>query len=99
MDVGLVDKTGALGLRQDEVGEEEQAEVGIKGDPGDDIEGPVLSEGEAGYNDPVHQPWCQLGGIRGAKGLVGGKDGEEDSDDGPGKQSVLMLDQRCSCLC
>lgn len=34
LDVGLVDEAGALGLGEDEVEEEEEAEVGVEGDPG-----------------------------------------------------------------
>lgn len=34
VDVVLVDEAGALGLGEDEVGEEEEAEVGIEGEPG-----------------------------------------------------------------
>lgn len=33
VDVGLVDDARALGLGEDEVEEEEQADVGVKGDP------------------------------------------------------------------
>lgn len=34
VDVGLVDETGALGLGEDEVGEEEEAQIGVEGEPG-----------------------------------------------------------------
>lgn len=34
VDVVLVDEAGALGLGEDEVGEEEEAEVGVEGEPG-----------------------------------------------------------------
>lgn len=34
VDVGLVDEAGALGLGEDEVEEEAEAEVGVEGDPG-----------------------------------------------------------------
>ena len=34
VDVGLVDEAGALGLGEDEVGEEEEAEVGVERQPG-----------------------------------------------------------------
>lgn len=33
VDVGLVEEACALGLGQNEVGEEEEAEVGVKGEP------------------------------------------------------------------
>lgn len=91
MDVRLVDETGALGLREDEIREEEEAEIGVEGDPGDDEEGPVLNEGEAGDDDPIHQPWCQLGRIGGAEGFVRGEDGEEDGDDGSWKLSATLI--------
>ena len=44
--------------------------------------GPGFNQGEAGEDDPVHEPWGQLGRIRGTKGLVGGEDWEEYGDDG-----------------
>lgn len=78
MDVRLVDESSALGLWEYEVGEEEEAEICVEWEPGDHEEGPVLHEGEAGYDDPVHEPWSQLGGVGGAEGFVGGEDGEED---------------------
>lgn len=34
VDVVLVDEAGALGLGEDEIGEEEEAEVGVEGEPG-----------------------------------------------------------------
>lgn len=33
VDVGLVEEAGALGLGEDEVGEEEEADVGVEGEP------------------------------------------------------------------
>jgi len=32
--IGLIEEAGALGLGQDEVGEQEEAEVGVEGKPG-----------------------------------------------------------------
>lgn len=57
VDVGLVEEAGALSLGQDEVGEDEEAEVGVEGDPGDDVPGPGFEEGEEAEGDPVHEPW------------------------------------------
>ncbi len=91
MDVRLIDEAGALGLREDEIREEEEAEIGVERDPGDDEKGPVFNEGEAGYDNPIHQPWCQLGWVRGAKGFVRGEDGEEDSDDGAWELSATSI--------
>lgn len=34
VDVGCVEDAGALGLREDEVEEEEEADVGVEGNPG-----------------------------------------------------------------
>jgi hypothetical protein len=104
--VGLVDDAGALGLWQDEVEVEQEAEVGVEGDPGTesqykglfvkwqgerrgDKEGlnglpdeepvrPGLNYQEAGEDHPVHQPWRQLGRVRGLQGLVGGEEGKEE---------------------
>lgn len=84
VDVGLVKEARALGLGQDEVGEGEEAEVGVEGDPGDDVPGPGFEEGEEAEGDPVHEPWGQLGGVGGAEGFVGGEDGEEDREEGAG---------------
>lgn len=40
VDVVLVDEAGALGLGEDEIGEEEEAEIGVEGEPGcSDISG------------------------------------------------------------
>ena len=44
---------------------------------------PGLNQRKTGENDPVHEPWCQLGRVRGTKGFVGGEYWEEDGDDGP----------------
>ena len=45
--------------------------------------GPRFNQRKAGEDDPVHEPWGQLGRIRGTKGLVGGEYWEEYGDDGP----------------
>lgn len=45
---------------------------------------PGLDERHTADNDPVHQPWCQLGGVVGLEGFVGGEDGEEEARDGAG---------------
>lgn len=104
VDVGGVDDAGALGLREDEVEEEEETDVGVQRDPGEkkvskrfcygrregcgrhspDEEpfGPTLNEESAGEDDPVHQPWCQLGGVGGLEGFVGGEEREEEGGDG-----------------
>lgn len=82
VDVRLVDQASALGLRQDEVREETETDVGVERGPGDDEEGPVFDEGEAGDDDPVHEPWSQLGRVGGTEGFVGGEDGEEDGENG-----------------
>ena len=80
--VGGVEELGALGLGEDEVGEEEEAEKGVEGDPGEDEVGPVVEEGEAGEHHPVHEPGGELRGVGGAQGFVGGEDGEGYCDDG-----------------
>ena len=78
VDVALVDEARALGLGQDEVGEEEEAEVGVEGEPADYEVGPVFEEGEEGKDHPVHEPGGEEGGVGGAEGFVGGEYGEED---------------------
>lgn len=80
--MALVEESRALGLREDEVREETEAEVGVEGKPSDDEVGPVFDKDEDGVNHPVHEPWCQESRIRGAKGFVGGEDWEEDCQDG-----------------
>ena len=42
-----------------------------------------LDESEEGEDDPVHEPWRELGGIGSTEGFVGGEDGEEDGKCGP----------------
>ena len=90
MDIRLVNKAGPLSLREDKIREEEEAKIGIERDPGDDEEGPVFNEGEAGNDDPIHQPWCQLRWVGGTKGFVRGEDGEQNGDDGARKQSAAF---------
>lgn len=85
MDVRLVEDLGALRLREDEVGEQAEPEPGVERHPGEQEVGPVVEEGEAGEDDPVHEPGGQLGRVRRAEGFVGGEDGEEDGDDGAGR--------------
>lgn len=96
VDIGGVDDTGTLGLRQDEVEEEEESDVLVKRYPeqnswlegvflalqyayrGQSVPdkepiGPALNEQSASQHHPVHQPWCQLSGIGGLEGFVGGE--------------------------
>jgi hypothetical protein len=40
LNVGVVEEFGALGLGEDEVGEEEEADPGVEGEPADDEDGP-----------------------------------------------------------
>lgn len=99
VDVGLVDDAGALGLGEDEVEEEEKADVGVEGNPSGvsrrncrgegscDIPdenpfSPGLDEERAGEDDPVHEPWRQLGGVGGLECLVRGEEWEEEGCDG-----------------
>ena len=84
VDVGLIEDLGALGLRENQIGEDREAEPGVEGHPGEEEVGPVVEEGEAREDDPVHEPRGQLGRVGGAEGFVGGEDGEEDGDDGAG---------------
>ena len=42
---------------------------------------PRLNQRKAREDDPVHEPWGQLGGVRGSEGLVGSEDWEEDGED------------------
>lgn len=76
MHVALVDKSRALGLGQDEVGEEDEAEGGVEGEPADEEVGPIFEEGKEREDDPIHEPGGQEGGVRGAERFVGGEDGE-----------------------
>ena len=65
-------------------------ERGSWGLPGKNEPCPALNEGEAREHNPVHEPWCQLCRIRGAKGLIGGEDREQDGDDRPNNVSTLL---------
>lgn len=73
VDVFLVDVPGALGLGEDEVEEEEEAEVGVEGDPAEKPLGPGLNEERAGEDNPVHEPWCKLGWVGCLEGFVAGE--------------------------
>ncbi len=83
--VPLVEEARTLGLGQDEVGEEEEAEGGVEGEPTDEEVGPVFEEGEEREDDPVHEPGGEEGGVGGAERFVGGEDGEEDGEEGAGR--------------
>lgn len=82
--VGLVEETGALGLREDQVGEKEEADPAVEGEPVESVRetvlhsvdtrdhgdvpshnevSPRLRHQEGRQDHPVHQPWCELGGI------------------------------------
>ena len=43
---------------------------------------PRLSKQGTGQHNPIHQPWCQQRRIGGFEGLIGGKDGEDESWNG-----------------
>ena len=83
--MALIEKSRTLGLGQDEVGEEEEAEGGVEGEPADEEVGPVFEEGEEREDDPVHEPRGEEGGVGGAERFVGGEDGEEDGEEGAGR--------------
>ena len=78
MHIYLVEEFCALGLREDEIGKQNQTEECVEGEPGEDEVGPVVEEGEEGQDHPIHQPWRKLSGIGGAEGFVGGEDGKYD---------------------
>jgi hypothetical protein len=40
LNVGVIEEFGALGLGEDEVGEEDEADPGVEGEPADDEDGP-----------------------------------------------------------
>jgi hypothetical protein len=40
LNVGVIQEFGALGLGEDEVGEEDEADPGVEGEPADDEDGP-----------------------------------------------------------
>ena len=78
MYVLFVDVDRALLPGKDEVEVDAQSDPGVEGDPGEDEVELAFDEEEEGEGGPVHEPWCQDGGVGGAEGLVGGEDGEED---------------------
>jgi len=57
-------------------------EGGRVGVPEEEPLGPRLNEEHAGEDNPVHQPWCQLGRVSGLEGLVAGEQREEEGRDG-----------------
>lgn len=87
--VVLVNEPCALGLGQDEVGEEAEADVGVEGEPADDEIGPVFEEGEEREDDPVHEPGGEECRVGGAERFVGSEDGEEDGEEGAGMALAL----------
>lgn len=82
VNVLLVDDAGALGLREDKVEEEQEADVAVEGDPDEDEGDPGFSEKGDAEDDPVHQPGRELGGVGGLEGFVGCEDGKEEGSDG-----------------
>ena len=56
MDVGLVDEAGALGLREDEVEEEAEADVGVERDPTGEAES-LLAWGSLGRKGGFWGGW------------------------------------------
>ena len=57
VDVRLVQQAGALGLREDEVEQDEEAEGRVEGDEGEDEVGVVIEQGDQRERHPVHEPW------------------------------------------
>jgi hypothetical protein len=57
---------------------DEEAEPGIKRNPGKNEVKGVLNSCEKGQADEVDEPWREEGGVRGVKGFVGCEDREED---------------------
>ena len=84
LDVAGVEVAGALGLRQDEVEEEEEAEGGVEREVGEERKVGLQKE-EEGKGGPVLEPGDQEGGGGGAKGFVGEVEGKEDRDNGTGE--------------
>ena len=83
LDVACVEEAGALGLGQDEVGEEEEAEGAVEGEPGEEWE-VGFEEQEEREGGPVLEPGDEQRGTARAEGFVGEVDREEDGDDGAG---------------
>jgi hypothetical protein len=89
LEVLLVQEGGALRAREDQVEVQEEAHPGPEGDPAEDeVEG-VFDRREEDQHHEVDEPWCQLGGVRGVEGFVGGEDGEEDGGSDAGDVSCL----------
>lgn len=84
MHVGLVDVRCSLLAGEDEVEPREEAQPSVEGSPDEDKGKERFKDEDERDNDPVHQPWVELGGIGGAERFVGCEDGEEDGCDGPG---------------
>jgi hypothetical protein len=54
----------------------------------------VFDRDDAGYDNPVHEPWSQLGLIICFECFVTSKDGEEECGDGTTRISKDLLDPR-----
>ena len=78
VDVLLVKHDGALFPWSDEVEVYAEADPGVEGNPGEDEVELRFNREEEREGRPVHEPWCEEGGIASADGFVGGENGEED---------------------
>lgn len=78
VEVLLVEEGGALRAGQDQVQVDEEAEPGIKRNPGQDEGECVFDGGDERQGHEVHEPWSEERGVRCVERFVGCEDGEED---------------------
>lgn len=57
--------------------------------PDEEPFGPALNQESAGEDNPIHQPWCQLGRIRSLQGFIRSKEREEEGCDGAVECSIV----------
>lgn len=62
-EVGQVEVLRTLGLWEDKVEKEEEAEPGVERHPAYYEESPGFSQEGQGKHDEVDQPWCRLGWV------------------------------------
>ena len=84
VDVGLVDVNGALLARHDEVKVQCKTHPGVERHPVKNEVELRLNHEEEREGCPIHEPWCEVGGVACTDGFVGGENWKEDRGDGAG---------------
>lgn len=78
VEIAAIEIHGALLTGEDEIEMDSEADPGVERRPGQNRVEEGFTGQEEGHGGPVHQPWCELGGVGCADGLVRGEHREED---------------------